>query len=86
MLEKEWPPGTRVQVVQSFVHGRGTVEARVEGVVESWSDEPTGSWFAHGKDDRLWLKRLRLRKDDGEISLLVVDDRSQIELVEAAAS
>jgi len=46
---------------------------------------PTGSWFARGKDDRLWLKRLRLRKADGEVSLLVVDDGTLIAKLGAAS-
>jgi len=45
---------------------------------------PTGSWFARGKDDRLWLKRLRLRKADGETTVLVVDDGTSIAKLEAA--
>lgn len=53
------------------------------GVVEAWAELPTGSWHAHGKHDRLWLRRLRLRKVDGEVSLLVVDDSTRIAKLEA---
>ena len=30
----------------------------------------TGSWFAHSRNDRLWLDRLEIQKDDGEITTL----------------
>lgn len=79
MLASKLPAGTRVRVTQSFQGGAQAVEARVEGVVEAWEAEPTGSWHAHGKDGRLWLNRLRLRKDDGELTLLVIDERSDVE-------
>ena len=60
-------------------------EAEVVGIVESWEELPTGSWYAHGRQDKLWLKRLKLRKADGEITLLVLDDSTQIAKLEASA-
>lgn len=78
MLEVDYPPGTPVQITQ-HVELRGQVlDKRMKGVVESWEDLPTGSWFAHGKHDRYWLKRLLLRKPDGELTLLVVDATTHI--------
>jgi hypothetical protein len=41
----------------------------------------TGSWFAHGKDDKVWLDRLELRRDDGELVTLNLDQWSMIEPV-----
>jgi hypothetical protein len=64
----------------------GSFEAEVVGAVEAWEDRPTGSWHAHGKYDKLWLRRLKLRKADGEITLLVIDDATRIARIEAAAS
>ncbi len=55
----------------------------VEGVVESCRPEPTGSWFAHGKADRLWLHRVRLRKDDGELTTLVLGPQSVVDRLPA---
>jgi hypothetical protein len=46
--------------------------------------EPTGSWYAHGKDDKLWLNRIRLRKDDGEITTIVVDQHTRFEVLAGA--
>lgn len=104
-----FPPGTPVCVRQVVVR-RGvrignaasrsalpTLVAETVGVVEAWSEEPTGSWHAHGKEPqsgpaavkrpgrKLWLDRLRLRKVDGEVVLLVIDDATQIARLEAAA-
>ncbi len=72
-------PGDRVRVVQAVVGRDKTWTTRVEGLVESCEAEPTGSWYAHGRNDRLWLWRLRVRKPDGEITALVVDPRTRIE-------
>jgi hypothetical protein len=58
----------------------------VDGVVEACRAEPTGSWFAHGTADRLWLQRVRLRKDDGEITTLVIDPGSVVERVPRPAN
>ncbi|MBN2445650.1 MAG: hypothetical protein JXO22_02920, partial [Phycisphaerae bacterium] len=52
------------------------------GTVLSISDEKTGSWYAHAKDDKYWLRRLKLRKDDGEITTLIVDGHTDIVLLE----
>ncbi len=89
MSETLFPEGTPVRVVQSTVHcnpcgGVQTREAVVVGVVESWQARPTGSWHARGKHDKLWLDRLRLRKVDGEITLLVIDDGTRIAKLEQA--
>jgi hypothetical protein len=84
MLGSEFPPKTPVSVRQTFGHGPGLVHTEVAGVVEAWEDLPTGSWYAHGKGAKLWLKRLTLRKVDGEISVLVIDGRTTIARLEAA--
>jgi hypothetical protein len=74
-------PGQAIRVVQSVV-GRDKIwKSSVEGVVISSKAEPTGSWYAHGKCDKLWLVRIRLRKADGEITTLVVDQNSQITIL-----
>ncbi len=85
--ERLFPRGTPVCVKQQVLRREvmGSYEAEVVGVVESWEDRPTGSWYTHGKDDKLWLKRLKLRKADGEITLLVIDNATQIARLEAAA-
>ena len=70
-------PGTRVTVTQQVQKRRWTTE--VTGAVLSFEQRKTGSWYAHGKDDRLWLDRLTLQKDDGEIVTLNLDRYSHLE-------
>lgn len=85
--ERLFPRGTAVCVKQQVRRreAMGSYETEVVGVVEAWEEHPTGSWYAHGKDDKLWLRRLKLRKADGEITLLIIDNATQIARLEAAS-
>jgi hypothetical protein len=83
-MEAQFPAGTPVCITM-LTHRRGRdLESRVIGTVEAWDSLPTGSWYAHGKDDRLWLDRVRIRRVDGEITLLVIDDATAISRLEVA--
>ncbi|RJP31537.1 MAG: hypothetical protein C4547_15460 [Phycisphaerales bacterium] len=81
---EQFEPGTPVRVIQVVQRRGRPYEAEVVGVVVAWEDQPTGSWHAHGKNDKLWLKRLKLRKVDGELTNLVVDASTRIARIEAA--
>ncbi len=72
-------PGIRVRVTQQLPQVGQVWTTAVEGCVIRWRQAKTGSWFAHAQDDRLWLDRLELRKDDGELITLNLDRYSQIE-------
>jgi hypothetical protein len=63
-------PGTRVRILQAINSRCDQWTTEVEGEVISHQPEMTGSWYVHGKGGRLWLDRIRLRKDDGEITTL----------------
>lgn len=84
MSESLLPPGTPVVVRQSVDRRGAPIDSEVIGVVEAWEEQPTGSWYARGRHDKLWLKRLRLRKLDGEITVLVIDDSTTIARLAAA--
>ena len=73
------PPkvGDRVTVTQQIQNKGWTTS--VTGTVEAVEQRKTGSWFAHGKDDKLWLDRLVLKKDDGEIVVCNLDAYSRVE-------
>ena len=86
MNESHFPPGTRVRVGQMIDHRSDPIAAEVTGVVEAWEESPTGSWHAHGKNGKLWLSRLKLRKEDGELTLLVIDETTTIIKLEAESS
>jgi hypothetical protein len=83
MYEAQFPAGTPVAVRQ-IVQRRGAAwQSEITGVIESWEERPTGSWYAHGKNDKLWLQRLTLRKMDGEITTVVIDDKTYLARLEA---
>lgn len=81
MTQQVYKPGVRVRVSQHVPRPTGTIKTTVEGTVVRYEQSKTGSWFAHAKDDRLWLDRLVLKRDDGEFVFLNLD---QYSLVEAA--
>ena len=78
-LRSKLLPGTRVKVTQQIAARERTWTSEVRGTVVSYDQQQTGSWFAHSKGDKLWLDRLTLRKDDGEITSLVLDEFSHID-------
>lgn len=82
--ELAFPVGTPVCVHTKTRRRDRATQTETFGTVEAWEELATGSWYAHGKNDRLWLRRLKLRKVDGEISLLVVDDSTSIAKLEPA--
>jgi len=74
--------GQRVRVHQQIPHSNDVWTVELEGVVEKHEQRKTGSWYAHSKDDKLWLDRLILRKDDGEIVHVNLDAYSRVEMIE----
>ena len=90
-LQAEFPKGTPVIVKEESKTGKGTyVQTEVVGTVISWRNEITGAWYAKNgdpsisnKNGKLQLLRLILRKVDGEMSDLVIDDLTRIAKLEA---
>lgn len=82
MMISECKPGQRVRVRQKIDRREADWVGVVEGVVESVDMQKTGSWYAHSKDAKFWLRRLRLVKDDGEVMVLNIDVNSEIELLD----
>jgi hypothetical protein len=74
-------PGSKVKVTQQIAARDRAWTTEVTGTVVSYEQMKTGSWFAHSKDDRLWLDRLTLKKEDGEISILNLDQYSRVEVL-----
>jgi len=77
----QYEPGMRVRVTQQIPHGKTAWTTSVEGVIQRFGQQKTGSWFAHSKDDRLWVDRLEIRKDDGEIVVCNLDQYSRVEVI-----
>jgi hypothetical protein len=72
-------PAARVRVTQQLPQNNTVWTTTIEGTVLRYRQAKTGSWFAHAKEDKLWLDRLELRKDDGELVTLNLDSYSVIE-------
>ena len=83
-LKEQLKPGTRVKITQQIPGRDYTWTTEVAGTITQYQQKPTGSWYAHSRNDKLWLDRLTLRKDDGEITTLNLDEYSAIEPVGGA--
>ncbi|MEM7621811.1 MAG: hypothetical protein AAF235_01245 [Planctomycetota bacterium] len=81
MNEFAFQPGQRVRVTQQVPRLSGTLTSKIEGEVVSFGQSKTGSWFAHSKDKKLWLDRVELRKHDGELVVVNLDQYSRIEAI-----
>ena len=75
-------PGSRVRIEQRIDRREGNWTAVIEGEVIKVSTAPTGSWFAHGDHERYLLKRIRLRKDNGEVTVVALDEDSRLTVLE----
>ena len=84
MTQAQYKPGMKVRVIQQIPRETGTWTTSVEGVVRRFGQQKTGSWFAHSKDDKLWIDRLELVKDDGEIVYCNLDQFSRVEVIARA--
>ena len=78
-------PGQQVVIIQQIPQRDVVWTTRLRGEVVRFEQQKTGSWFAHAKDDRLWLDRLTIRKPDGELVTCVLDGYTHIEMVFAPA-
>jgi hypothetical protein len=81
LMTSLYRPGLRVRVTQQMPHRDQSWISSVEGVITRFCQAKTGSWFAKTRDDRLWLDRLELRLDDGEVTVLNLDRYTTIEVV-----
>ena len=80
-IEIEAGVGQRVRVTQQIPFAQKTQTTVIEGEVLRAGQQKTGSWFAHSRDKKLWLDRLELRRDDGEIVHLNLDQYSKVEVL-----
>ena len=62
----------------------GSWTADVTGTVVCSEQKQTGSWYAHSRSDKLWLDRVTLRKADGELITLNLDEFTRIEVLDDA--
>jgi hypothetical protein len=79
-IRKQLVPGAQVKVTQQIAARNYSWASDISGTVVEYQQQPTGSWYAHSKDDKLWLDRLTLRKSDGEITTLNLDGFSVVKI------
>jgi hypothetical protein len=84
-INTRYTPGQRLRITQQVPRqereGGGTLSISIEGQVVKAEQRKTGSWFAHSKDHKLWLDSVTLRKDDGELVVVNLDQHSGVEVV-----
>ena len=87
-IRKQLIPGAKVRVTQQIAHRQKNQAITTEehGTVVEYSQKPTGSWFAHSKNDKLWLDRLKIQRADGELMTLILDEYSRVEILEAPSA
>jgi hypothetical protein len=85
-IRKQLVPGAKVKVVQQIAARDHSWSSEVSGTVVEFEQKVTGSWFAHSKNDKLWLDRLTLVKLDGEITTLNLDEFSDVKIERSRTS
>jgi hypothetical protein len=83
-LRSRLAPGAKVRVTQQIAARDYTWTSDVVGTILDYQQKQTGSWYAHSKDDKLWLDRLLIRKADGELTTLNLDEFSVVEILQDA--
>ena len=86
VIASQLKPGAAVRVTQQIAARDHTWTTDVRGTVVEFSQRQTGSWYAHSKNDRLWLDRLTLKKVDGELITLNLDEYTHIEVLDTTAA
>lgn len=76
-------PGMRVRITQQIPRGTTVWTTEVTGTITSFEQRKTGSWYAHARDLKLWLDRLTLRADDGEIHIVNLDRYTRVDVLES---
>jgi hypothetical protein len=71
-------PGTRVRVTQFVRVGHREWSTQVVGIVEREGVRPLGGMEMGGKGLYARQKTIRLRRDDGEIIDVALDEQSQV--------
>lgn len=84
-IQMRYAPGQMLRVTQQIPRlerdDGGPVATVVEGEVVKFEQAKTGSWYAHSKDKKLWLDRLTLRKGDGEMVVVNLDQYSRVDML-----
>jgi hypothetical protein len=77
----QYQPGTRVRVAQHVRVGHRQWVTEVEGVVVGEGRRPVGGIEMGGKASYSQQKTLQLKRDDGEITEVAVDEQTRVETI-----
>jgi hypothetical protein len=80
----KYPPGTRLRVTQHVRVGHRRWLTQVEGRFEGQGRRPVGGIEMGGKASYCQQPTLRLRRDDGEIVDVALDEATVVETIPAA--
>jgi hypothetical protein len=81
--EPKYPPGTRLRVTQFVRVGHRRWQTMLEGVFERNGLRPVGGIEMGGKATYCMQSTLRLRRDDGEVVEVALDEKTKVEPVTA---
>lgn len=81
-----FPPGTRVRVRQHVRVGHRRWTTEIVGVVEDEGRRPVGGMEMGGKGLYCRQPTLRLRHDDGEISVVALDETTEVEPIDPSST
>lgn len=74
----KYAPGARLRVTQYVRVGHRQWTTEVEGVVEREGFRPVGGMEMGGKASYVFQPTLRLRRDDGEVTVVALDEDSRV--------
>ena len=80
----KYAAGARLRVTQYVRVGHRQWTTQVEGVVEVEGYRPVGGMEMGGKASYCLQPTLRLRRDDGEVTVVAVDEATVVQEVSAA--
>lgn len=77
-----YQPGTILRITQQIPRRTDTCTISITGRVIRQERQYSGSWYARNKRDRVWLDRLIVLKEDGEITVLNLDEYTVVEILQ----
>ena len=82
----KFSPGTRVRVTQEVRVGHRRWQTQVVGVVVMEGRRPVGGIEMGGKASYCHQKTLRLKREDGELTEIALDENTHVEDLASTAS
>jgi hypothetical protein len=79
--QASYKPGQIVAITQQVPKREKTWTSNLRGKVIRYEQKPTGAWYAHSRNGILWLDRLLIEKEDGELVACILDQYSQVRIL-----